>query len=84
MAKRKETEQNSVAEKLPNIIVSGPDEKQKFMERLTRAGYETLHENGVVMVMADGADYKKTVEGVHRFVKREGYSSSYGIAVKKG
>ena len=82
MAKRKETETNSGTENLP-IITAGPDEKQKFLEKLTKAGYEVSYENGVVMVQAD-TDYKKTVESVHQFAKKEGYGSSYGIVLKKG
>lgn len=79
--KEKSTEKKTEAAEVP-VVQNTIDEKQKFLEKLTRAGYNTVYENGVVMVVA-ASDFEKTAEKVHAFVKKEGYNSSYGIAIRK-
>ncbi len=71
--KEKPTEKKTEAAEVP-VVQNTIDEKQKFLEKLTRAGYNTACENGVVMVVT-ASDFEKIAEKIHTFVKKEGYTS---------
>lgn len=65
----------------PQEFVSTPNEKDMVTQKLLNKGYDAYNENGIIMVRIPAGNQYSTVKQI---VEETGYTSSWGVMIKKG